>query len=99
MTIKLWMIPTSRAPSSVQQKSHELRLWKYFHNRRGWLFADTVKGAVASANLYSLIETCKVNGVEPHAYLSQLFDRIPHLTTVADYEALLPWSAVTPARP
>ncbi len=67
--------------------------------RKGWLFADTVKGAVASANLYSLIETCKANGVEPHAYLSHLFDRIPHLTTVADYEALLPWSAVTPARP
>lgn len=67
--------------------------------RKGWLFSDTVKGAVASANLYSLIETCKANGVEPHAYLSQLFDRIPHLTTVADYEALLPWNAVTPARP
>ncbi len=27
--------------------------------RKGWLFSDTVKGAVASANLYSLIETCK----------------------------------------
>ncbi|MGA3159171.1 MAG: transposase, partial [Steroidobacteraceae bacterium] len=26
--------------------------------RKGWLFSDTVKGAVASANLYSLVETC-----------------------------------------
>lgn len=54
---------------------------------------------MASANLYSLIETAKVNGVEPHAYLSRLFERIPHLTTVADYEALLPWNALTPAFP
>ena len=38
--------------------------------RKGWLFSDTVKGAVASANLYSLVETCKANGVEPHAYLT-----------------------------
>lgn len=60
--------------------------------RKGWLFADTVKGATASAHLYSLIETCKANGVEPHAYLTRLFERIPHLATVADYEALLPWN-------
>jgi hypothetical protein len=32
--------------------------------RRNWLFADTVAGANASANLYSLLETCKVNGVD-----------------------------------
>jgi hypothetical protein len=32
--------------------------------RRSWLFADTVGGANASANLYSLIETARANGVE-----------------------------------
>jgi hypothetical protein len=31
--------------------------------RKSWLFSDTVKGAVASANLYSLVETAKANGV------------------------------------
>ena len=31
--------------------------------RKAWLFCDTVGGANASANLYSLIETCKANGV------------------------------------
>jgi transposase len=60
--------------------------------RKGWLFSDTVKGAVASANLYSIVETAKANGVEPHAYLSLLFARLPHATTVADFEALLPWN-------
>jgi hypothetical protein len=38
--------------------------------RKGWLFSDTVKGAIASANLFSIVETAKANGVEPHAYLS-----------------------------
>jgi transposase len=60
--------------------------------RKGWLFSDTVKGALASANLYSIVETAKANGVEPHAYLSLLFARLPHATTVADFEALLPWN-------
>ena len=67
--------------------------------RKGWLFSDTVKGALASANLYSLVETCKANGVEPHAYLTFLFERLPHLKTVEDYEAILPWHAKTGRRP
>jgi transposase len=65
--------------------------------RKGWLFADTVKGAVASANLYSLVETAKANGVEPFAYLSFLFERLPHLKSVEDFEAVLPWAVDIPA--
>ena len=61
--------------------------------RKGWLFSDTVKGAIASANLYSLVETAKANGVEPFAYLSWLFNRLPHLKSVEDFEAALPWHA------
>jgi transposase len=57
------------------------------------LFSDTVKGAVASANLYSLVETAKANGVEPHAYLAMLLERLPHAQGVEDFEAFLPWSA------
>jgi transposase len=60
--------------------------------RKGWLFSDTVKGAVASANLYSLVETAKANSVEPHAYLSLLFSQLPDAKTVEDFETLLPWN-------
>lgn len=35
-------------------------------SRHGWLFSDTVDGANASANLYSLIESCKANSIEPY---------------------------------
>lgn len=63
--------------------------------RKGWMFSDTVKGAVASANLFSIVETAKANGVEPHAYLSLLFSQLPYAKTVEDFEALLPWNLKT----
>lgn len=59
--------------------------------RRKWLFSDTIGGANASANLYSLIETCKANGVDAYPYLAALFGMLPSATTADDYEALLPW--------
>lgn len=64
--------------------------------RRNWLFCDTAAGARASANLYSLIETCKANGIEPYTYLVELFRHLPLAKTVEDFEALLPWRLANP---
>jgi hypothetical protein len=61
--------------------------------RRNWLFSDTQSGALASANLYSLIETAKANGLEPHAYLTYFFSQLPAATIADHFEALLPWNA------
>ncbi len=58
--------------------------------RKNWLFADTVKGAQASANLYSIIETAKANGLEPYTYLRLIFSALPMTTTLEDIEGLLP---------
>ena len=66
--------------------------------RRNWLFADTVGGAHASANLYSLIETCKANRVDPYRYLVKLFQALPTAKTADDFEVLLPWRLI-PANP
>ena len=66
--------------------------------RKNWLFSDTVAGANASANLYSLLQTCKVNGIDPYRYLRALFVALPKAKTADDYEALLPWRiALDPA--
>ncbi len=59
--------------------------------RKGWLFADTARGATASARLYSLVETAKANGLDPFAYLEQVFTQLPTAKEPADYAALLPW--------
>jgi transposase len=58
--------------------------------RKNWLFSTSVKGVKASANLYSLIETAKANGLEPYAYLRYLFAQLPVAESVEDFEALLP---------
>jgi hypothetical protein len=57
----------------------------------GFCAANCVAGANAAANLYSLIETCKANSVEPYGYLVALFKALPLAHSADDYEALLPW--------
>jgi len=59
--------------------------------RKNWLFSGSERGAHASAGLYSLIETAKVNGHEPLRYLSYVFDRLPLCKSDSDIEALLPY--------
>ena len=44
--------------------------------RRAWLFADTSRGARASATCYSLVESAKANDLEPYAYLRHVL--APH---------------------
>ena len=81
--------PRRRSPPAGYQRCRE------FHQalcvgRKAWLFADTVAGAEASANLYSLVETAKANGIEPFAYLRLVFEGIPTAECLEDFEALLP---------
>ena len=52
-------------------------------------------GAKASANLYSLIQTAKANGLNPYDYLKQVFTQLPNATRIEDIEALLPWAINT----
>ena len=58
--------------------------------RKNWIFSTSVQGVKASANLYSLIETAKANGLEPYTYLRHLFTELPKAETVEAIEALLP---------
>ena len=63
--------------------------------RKNFLFADTPAGAEASAMIYSILETAKVNGQHPQRYLSVLLSEIPNAKVAEDIEALLPWN-ITP---
>ena len=62
--------------------------------RRNWLFASTVRGAKASAALYSIVSTARANDLEPYAYLQRLFAELPKAKTVEDFEALLPFNTL-----
>jgi transposase len=73
----------------------ERQIKSYATGRRAWLFAYDAAGAQASANLYSLVMTCRANEIEPYAYLNYLFEHLPTASTVAQVEALLPWNLQT----
>ena len=45
--------------------------------RKNYLFAGSHEAAKRSAMLYSLIGTCKMHGVEPHAWLKNVLEKIP----------------------
>ena len=59
--------------------------------RKNWLFADSIKGAEASAALYSLIVMARAAGLNPFSYLKAVFSELPKAKSVEDVEALLPW--------
>ncbi len=45
--------------------------------RKAYLFAGAERGGHVAATLYSLLGTCKLNGVEPYAYLKDVLRRLP----------------------
>lgn len=50
-------------------KAKENAIRPFVVGRRSWLFCDTIAGTNASANLYSLVEAAKANGIDPYRYL------------------------------
>jgi hypothetical protein len=76
----------------IDNNAAERAIKPFANGPKAWLFIDTPKGATASAQIYSLVETAKVNGQEPYTWLRYVLERLPHAQSVADYEALLPWN-------
>jgi transposase len=63
--------------------------------RRNWTFAGSDAGGRRAAAMYTLIETAKVNGIDPRAWLADVLARLP------DHQAqrvseLLPWNWLPP---
>jgi len=61
--------------------------------RKNWLFANTPRGADASAIVYSIVETAKENGINPLTYLTYLFEQLPNIKwTDENLDQLMPWA-------
>lgn len=77
----------------------ELRLHaRYGHNvwavvvgRRGWLFAGSDSGGDRAAAFYSLLNTAKLNGIDPYRYLSYVMANIAE-HPINRIDELLPWN-------
>lgn len=61
-------------------------------NRKNALFAGSDGGAEHWAVIASLIETCKLAGVEPHGYLTDVISRIVNDHPQSRLDELLPWA-------
>jgi transposase len=61
-------------------------------NRKNALFAGSDGGGEHWAVIASLIETCKLNGVEPYAYLADVISKIVNGHPHSRINELLPWA-------
>ena len=72
--------------------------------KKNWEFCNTVKGAEASAMIYSITETAKLNNLNPYYYLEYLLERMPYIVELendekaAELEKVMPWSKELPEK-
>ena len=59
--------------------------------RHNWTFAGSDRGGERAAAIYTLIETCKLCGVDPRAWLADVLSRLPN-SPASRIEDLLPWN-------
>ena len=52
-----------------------MRLWAL--RRKNWLFAGSLRSGQRAANIMTLIQSAKLNGLDPYAYLSDVLKRLP----------------------
>ena len=67
----------------------ERAIRKFAIGRNNWIFSDSFQGAEASALLYSLAITAKVNSVNPYSALVKMFTEIPKAQSREDFERLV----------
>lgn len=84
---------------NIDNSAAERALKNFAVGRRNWLFSKSIRGAQASATIYSITETAMLNGLKPYHYLSYVLERMKDLApfpTREDLEKLLPWSDAIP---
>ena len=79
----------------ISNNRAERSIKPFVMGRKNFLFANTPRGAKASAVLYSILETAKANSLDPYRYLLFLFEELPGMDKSGDdwMDPLLPWNA------
>ena len=94
------MICTQRkygpAPESASNNIAENAIRGIALGRRNWLFAGSHSGGQRAAAIYSILQTAKLNGVNPHAYLTDTLFRIAAGHPINRISELMPWVYKSP---
>ena len=84
---------------SIDNSAAERAIKNFAIGRRNWLFSKSIKGAEASATVYSITETAILNGLKPYDYVAYILERMKDLgpfPSKEDLQQLLPWSESIP---
>jgi transposase len=57
--------------------------------KRNWLFFGSDEAGERNAVIYTLIENCRMQGIEPYSYLKDVLERLPRMTN-KEVSALIP---------
>jgi len=63
---------------SMENNASERELRRVATGRKAWLFVGSDDHAQAAANLFSLIASCKLHGLDPEGYLRDVLRVLPH---------------------
>ncbi len=66
---------------------NQIRPWAL--GRSNWLFAGSMRSGQRAANVMTLIQSAKINGLDPQAYLRDVLERLP-TARLSDLDDLLP---------
>ena len=78
---------------AIDNNAAERHIKPFAIGRKNWLFMGSPDGAKAAATLYSLIETAKLNDVNPEGYLKFILEHTLDANDTALMEQLMPWNA------
>jgi transposase len=81
------------AKLDIDNNRAERAIKPFVIGRKNWLFSNSVGGAEASARLYSIVQTCILNKINPYAYLTDILDKLANMTINSDtrVDRFLPW--------
>jgi hypothetical protein len=92
---------THRAGASDNESRHPARYGQndcaIALNRKNALFAGSDEGAGNWAAIASLIETAKLNGINPHAWLTDTLTKLVNRWPASRIDDLMPWAYAIPA--
>ena len=83
----------------IDNSASERSIRPFCVGRSNWHVIDSIKGAQASAIVYSIVETAKANNLKPYEYLQHLLSvMMVHMydADTAYLDDLMPWSENLP---
>jgi transposase len=96
-TLKRWAaliryLDDGNVPIDNNWVENQIRPWAL--GRKNWLFAGSLRSGERAANVMTLIQSAKINGLDPQAYLRDVLERMPTARR-SDLDDLLPhnWKA------